>query len=357
VDKPLTVHDIIDGQQISEKEMSLTLSQGPMNVLLSPPEEFADDDISVSDCNVGSALSTRTMSIDSIPSLGESYVTDGISSVETPGSPSPSFRGRRMSPMRRSLEPVLSPPGEDLVHPLASKPEDAFILAALPESIDEEEEHTPHLFEQFKPLKHAFKSNLTASFRALRSAARSFSTINFSSIPSDDFLTRSLLTMDTKVPYTDERRPPVTEAIPSAEMRRYLNPTIKSRIETQHSTAPPAGQFSASIQMQTYKVHRSRLNLERHSSPRSTPPVQQQSSPPSQASTLVSPLIMRQREVRENPDFIRIAVMEMAMRRRGKLDDQRPGRARWALPPRKMPVGTYEIGPDGVPARWVSISS
>ena len=359
MDKPLTVDDIIDGQQISEKEISLTLSQGPMNVLLSPPEEFADDDISVSDCNVGSALSTRTMSIDSIPSLGESYVTDGISSVETPGSPSPSFRGRRMSPMRRSLEPVLSPPGEDLEHPLASKPEtDALILDALPESIDEEEEHTPHLFEQFKPLKYAFKSNLTASFRALRSAARSFSTINFSSIPSDDFLTRSLLTMDTKVPYADERRPPVTEAIPSAEMRRYLNPTIKSRIETQHATAPPAGTFSASIQMQTYKVHRSRLSSGRHSSPRSTPQAQQQQSPPpSQAPNSLSPLIMRQREMRENSDFIRIAVMEMAMRRRGKLDDQRPGRARWALPPRKMPTGTYEIGPDGVPARWVSISS
>jgi hypothetical protein len=59
--------------------------------------------------------------------------------------------------------------------------------------------------------------------------------------------------------------------------------------------------------------------------------------------------------MRENSDFIRIAVMEMAMRKRGKLDDQRPGRARWALPARKTSTVPYQIGPDGVPIRWVAI--
>lgn len=62
---------------------------------------------------------------------------------------------------------------------------------------------------------------------------------------------------------------------------------------------------------------------------------------------------MRQREMRENPDFIRIAVMEMAMRKQGKLDDKKPGRAQWALPPRKAAIKPYEIGPNGVPARWI----
>ena len=65
---------------------------------------------------------------------------------------------------------------------------------------------------------------------------------------------------------------------------------------------------------------------------------------------------MRQREMRENSDFIRIAVMEMAMRKRGKLDDQRPGRAKWALPARRTSAAPYEIGANGVPARWRSIS-
>lgn len=341
----LTVDDVVDGQHVSEKELSWTLSRGPMDVLLSPPEEFADDDASVSECNIGSAFSIS----DSLPSLGESFATtDGTSSLETPSSPS--FRGRRHSPVRRYLQPILSPPGEDLEdldHPLARKSSDEDLcLDGLPESIDEEEPES-RLLGQFMPLKYAFKSNLTASLRALRSAAKSFSTINFSSIPSDDFLTRSLLTIDTKVPFADERRPPVTEEIPSAELRRYLNPTTTSRAETQLAAVPPQGKISASIQMQTYKVQRSKVRNPRSSSP---PALSQP-----QAHTPAQPG-MRQREMRENSDFIRIAVMEMAMRKRGKLDDQRPGRARWALPPRKMSTGIYEIGPNGVPARWRSIS-
>jgi len=60
--------------------------------------------------------------------------------------------------------------------------------------------------------------------------------------------------------------------------------------------------------------------------------------------------------MRENSDFIRIAVMEMAMRKHGKLDDQRPGRARWALPARRIASRPYEVGPDGVPMRWVAMT-
>jgi hypothetical protein len=224
----------------------------------------------------------------------------------------------------------------------------------------------------FKPLKAVFKSNLTASLRALRSAAKSFSSINFSSIPPDYLTTRSLLTIDPNVPYTDERRPPVIEELPSAEMRRYLNPTTTSRLEPPPSAAPQPAKFSASIQMQTYKVHKSRSasspssksphqSMPSQSLP-STSTSQQQQSPspsPSPSSSQTAPghpLPMRQREMRENPDFIRIAVMEMMMRKNGKLDDQRLGRARWALPPRKTSPQDYEVGPNGVPTRWTSIS-
>jgi hypothetical protein len=48
--------------------------------------------------------------------------------------------------------------------------------------------------------------------------------------------------------------------------------------------------------------------------------------------------------------------MEMAMRKSGKLSSKRPGRARWALPPRKPNTKPYVVGPDGVPARWVSLT-
>ncbi|KAL6850777.1 hypothetical protein ACO1O0_007903 [Amphichorda felina] len=361
-DKALSVDEVIDENQVSEKELSWSFSRsssrGPMDILLSPPEEYADDDVSVSDCNIGSALSTRTISVDSIPSLGDSFITDGVSSLGTPGSLSPSFRGRRPSPMRKSLEPVLSPPGEEDEHPLARQWHgQEEVVPMSPEPSLPEDEPMSLLLGQFKPFKYAFRSNLTASFRALRSAAKSFSSINFSSIPSDDLLTRSLLTFDTNVPYADERRPPVSEDIPSAEMRRYLNPTTTSRLESQQATVPPPGKFSASIQMQTYKVQRSKLGSAEDQHPRSSPQSTSQGPPASEPQTAQSmPPAMRQREMRENSDFIRIAVMEMAMRRRGKLDDKRPGRARWALPPRRMPTTPYEIGPNGVPARWRSIS-
>ncbi|KAI6780088.1 uncharacterized protein J7T54_004220 [Emericellopsis cladophorae] len=358
--KPLTVQELVEGQQVSEKELSWTLSRSPLDVLLSPPEEFADDDLSVSECNIGSALSTRTISMDSIPSLGDSFGTDGISSLGTPGTPgtpSPSLRGRKMSPMRRSLEPILSPSGEDMEHPLARKQEELDVSQPLtPEPSDDGTEHVSLLLGQFKPLRYAFRSNLTASFKALRSAARSFSTINFPTISNEDFLARSLLTIDTHVPYTDERRPPASEDIPSAEMRRYLNPMGNPRIESQLAAVPPPGTFSASIQMQTYKVRRSKLDSSKTPRPRASPQGSAPASPPSEPQTAHSlPPGMRQREMRENPDFIRIAVMEMAMRKRGKLDDQKPGRARWALPPRKSSAAPYEIGPTGVPVRWQSM--
>jgi len=200
--------------------------------------------------------------------------------------------------------------------------------------------------------KSAFKSNLTASLRALKSAAMSFSTLTTPYLAPDDFLTRSIITIDPKIPFTDERRPRL-EDTPTPALRRYLNPTTNAPIEahvpsalTQMSTA----KCTASIQMQTYKVSRPGKG--------SSPAVISRRT----QSTTEDDLIMtagpvaRQRDMRENSDFIRIAVMEMAMRKKGKLDDQKPGRARWALPPRQAPTKPYEIREDGVPVRWIGVT-
>jgi hypothetical protein len=73
------------------------------------------------------------------------------------------------------------------------------------------------------------------------------------------------------------------------------------------------------------------------------------------AEVAVGPLA-RQRDMRENSDFIRIAVMEMLMRKNGKLDQKMPGRAKWALPPRRPSAKVYEIGEGGIPARWIGIT-
>ena len=364
-DTPLTVEDVIDRQQVSEKELSWSLSRRPMDLLLSPPEELGEDDVSISDSNIGSVLSTRTVSAESFTSLGDSYMTDGLSSIGTPGSQSPLSSRRRSGPARKMIEPIRSPPDEAVAHPLQHlrTPDDfefeEFSFKPLEQPVDQAS--AAQYLGPFKPLRSVFKSNLTASLRALRSAARSFSSINFSSIPPDDLLTRSLLTIDPNVPYMDERRPPVTEEAPSAELRRYLNPTTSTRLEAQPANLAPR-KFSASIQMQTYKVHRSqsappttRTPSPAAPSPSQTPVRAPQPQSPGQTAFSYPPG-MRQREMRENSDFIRIAVMEMAMRKRGKLDDQRPGRARWALPPRRTAMKTYEVGADGVPARWASTS-
>lgn len=359
----MTVSDIIEEQHVSEKELSLNLSGGgPLDLLLAPPDDvFTDSYMSASESLVGSTM-TSNLSVGSVPSLGDSFATDAISSLESPADGTQTIRGRRaMSPVRKFLEPVRSPADAADEHPLSvdgdSGVDDSEAVA------DEEaiSETTMSIFTDFKPLRAVFKSNLTASLRALRSAAKTFSGINFPSIPPDDFLTRSILTMDPKVPYADERRPPVMEAIPSAEMRRYLNPSTRTRLEQQQQQAPEAKlrpSSATSIQMQTYKVYRSRSNLVPGRGPYPAVSPQIAASQPSAVSTPDNSAVpgMRQREMRENPDFIRIAVMEMAMRKMGKLDSKKPGRAKWALAPRRTSAKPYEVGSDGVPSRWVPIA-
>ncbi|KAK0388478.1 hypothetical protein NLU13_4722 [Sarocladium strictum] len=356
-DKPLTIDDIFDERQVSEKEFSWSLGRGTMDMLLTPPDHPTEDDISISDSNVGSALSMRTISVDSIPSLGESFATEQISSVDTPSRSS--SRRRSSGPTRKALEPLSSPEQvED--HPLAfaGLDKDDFDSEFLGQPLEAVPERQP--LAPFKPLRSVFKSNLTASLRALRSAAKSFSSMSFATLPSEALLTRSLLTMDPKVPYTDERMPPVTEDMPSAEVRRYLNPSTSSHHEPLPASKKVPGSFSASIQMQTYKIQRSRAPSPTTHSPYPNASLQLPASgsdrSPQQPPSPVQHPGMRQREMRENSDFIRIAVMEMAMRKCGKLDDQRPGRARWALPPRKAVLKPYGVNTDGVPERWVPIS-
>lgn len=360
----MTVESIIEQAHEAEKEFSLSLVKSPLDLLLSAPEDMDGDTASLADSNYGSSpFSTRTVSMESMPSLDDSFTTSTLSSVETPFS---SPRSRKSQPTRKSLTPVSSPPSVVDIHPLSEPVIDVDDLDL--SVFDESPSRATKLLMKAteRPLKSAFKSNLTASLRALRQAARSFSSLNFSSIPPEDFLTRSILTIDPQVPYTDERRPQL-EGEPTAAVRRYLNPTTNTRIEQPSSAAAPgtARGFTASIQMQTYKVKRAknapspsarfpRMSLD------GSGPDDEASSPDATGSKTVPleipPPGPRQREMRENSDFIRIAVMEMAMRKRGKLDDQRPGRARWALPPRKTSTKPYEVREDGVPARWVSVT-
>lgn len=122
------------------------------------------------------------------------------------------------------------------------------------------------------------------------------------------------------------------------------------------------------IQMKTY----SRPTPPKRSKAKSGP------NPNSEAGrALAGPPLVRQREPRENSDFLRVVVLEMNMRRIGKLEETIGGRARIWLPPRQnvvlveakeVPVEGTEVmlggGPvmvEGkrmgkvVPRRWVSV--
>lgn len=399
-EKRMTVNSIIERAQEAEQEFSLSLSKSPLDVLLTAPEDLDEDDLSIvsgSTSTMEPGLSTRAVSLESMPSLSDSYAGT-LSSCDSPYTPVRNLSSRKARPTRKSMTPVSSPPGErNPSDPLSVLTVDAdsdddtldFRVFQSPDPLSKTTEARFPL--PLKPLKSAFKSNLTASLRALRAAARSFSNLNLtSSIPPEDFLTRSILTIDPRIPYTDERRPPPLEEEPSAALRRYLNPTTNVHIDPRTSASsaaqllspaipaavsaqtPPAfhggngtahsngmggvpsssrSAFTASIQMQTYRVHRKRPS----------PPPSTSTSTASKPQPVCGTIDdrqapgPRQRELRENSDFIRIAVMEMAMRRVGKLDDRKPGRARLALPPRKAGKA-YAIGADGVPARWVGIT-
>lgn len=347
-DAPMTVDSIVPRSQVSEKDLSQELDDefslpslgrgSPMDVLLSPPDEFEEDEASLSsESAVASPFSTRVGSLESVPSLGCSLGTNTLPSMDSPVTP----RGGRFRQPRRSLEPVSSPPGEKPGDPLSAHAVDQLDFNGFNPTPLATEKEEPAIA---MPFRSVFKSNLTASLRALRSAARSISSFTAASIPPEDFLTRSILTIDPRVPFTDEKMPPIWEEGPSEAMRRYLNPTSSVRPEPRTA---PFRSYTASIQMRTYKVQR----LRSPASTTSRPAVQSSSSGKSSAEDF--PPGPRQREMRENSDFIRIAVMEHLMRKRGKLDDQREGHARWLLPPRKASSKPYEIGPDGVPLRWV----
>jgi hypothetical protein len=136
------------------------------------------------------------------------------------------------------------------------------------------------------------------------------------------------------------------QVIPPRKFNSTINAPIEAHIPSSLARTTST-QWTASIQMQTYSVSKT---------PKASTPnvANRRLSTCSQvfAEVAVEPLA-RQREMRENSDFIRIAVMEMMMRKNGKLGKM-PGRARWALPPRKPSNKVYEIGEGGVPARWIA---
>ncbi|KAF9894602.1 hypothetical protein FE257_006490 [Aspergillus nanangensis] len=349
---------MMDGVKSRDGDLMEGTGNTALDLLLSPPEEN-DRSIIGSDCGSEAlSFSVRSMSIDSTPSLDPD--SESPSSFPVPSTPS----SQRSPSERRYRRPSHS---ENCAfdHPLLDtrSPEATWEPTFRPSPLTHPTpSKSPSPSRSFPRLGSSFKSNLTASLRAIKSAAQSVSTFATPSVQPDDFLTRSLFTITPEM--TDDRRPAPMKEPPSPALRRYLNPVSASPAELYayheypHESVDPHN-CPVSVQMQTY--NRSRKHGTRKSSfhlagsegrDRNLLPFDPEIPP-----------MTRQREPRENSDFLRMIVLEMNMRRSGKLRDDIPTRARVWLPPRKGSqnrITSYDFEDDdeesAVPSRWVGIS-
>jgi hypothetical protein len=346
MDRRISMDELIREWNREETELAPSVVGSPLDLLLGRVDESEDEYGSLQSMEQEKdSMSSRSVSSESIPTLPPSLDMDAPSyASHWDNLSTPESYGR---PERRE-KTVQSPPKEECIldHPLlhfdqdeceeATKLDGSYIITASP---------TPFT-GRFK----SFKSNLTASFQAMKEAAKSFSNFTAPSVPPDDFLTRSLLSPK----FTSEMRPKQLQGLPSPALRRYLNPQPSSisaaelsmqlhsalMLDVDTDTEAPM------IPMQTYE-RRARSSSRKR-----------KSDPFSEAGRTLSPSpAVRQREPRENSDFLRVIVLEMNMRRVGKLDAKAVGKARIWLPPRKnSPSNTAPSlrSRNSVPDRWVS---
>ncbi|KAJ4984365.1 hypothetical protein SVAN01_10138 [Stagonosporopsis vannaccii] len=347
-DRKISMDELIQEWKQEDIEIPASLVGSPMDLLLGRVDESESDygsSLPSFEQEKGLFGTSRSISSDSLSTLPPSLDYDAPSySSHWDNLSTPESVGRKSLSERRE-KVYSSPPKEDCVldHPL--------LHFNVEEAEDLTEADTPDVIrispstERFK----SFKSNLTASFQALKDAAKSFSNFTAPSVPPDDLLTRSLLSPK----FTSEMRPKHLTELPSPALRRYLNPQPAPISPTELSMQlhdalmidTDADTHAPMIQMQTYD-RRGRPSRSRRKT----------TDPYSEAGRLQSPTpTVRQREPRENSDFLRVIVLEMNMRRVGKLDAKAVGKARIWLPPRKPGSGkspTFQSA-GGVPNRWV----
>ena len=332
------------------------------NVLLSSPDELDPQYSSFgSDTTLDAGSIVRSLSTDSIPSLDEDSGSLTSPPNSVPSTPGLSYRSRS-GYERRAKEQ--SSKIEDCVldHPL-------LVPRAIDESVPDEDDAAVVSGSRAQGLSKpasVLRSNLSASLALIRSAARSISNFTAPALSRDEYLTRSLLSINP--PFTDERRPLPMQDPPDPALRRYLNPINVSPAELHihnGNPQPPSDRdrCTASIQLQSYK------RVSRPSDKASAPPIfvsskeRFESAIVAAAEEPFSTPGPRQREPRENSDFLRMIVLEMNMRRNGQLGERVPGKARMSLPARQggkkeateaVRSGSIERR---VPRRWVGIEA
>ncbi|KAH3913252.1 hypothetical protein HBI56_085920 [Parastagonospora nodorum] len=348
-DRRISMDELIQEWKQDDSDAPSSVVGSPLDLLLGRVDESEEEYGSLQSMEQDKHLfsTSRSISSESLATIPPSLDYDDPSfsshwdNISTPDSIS------RKSLPERKERVVSSPPKEDCVldHPLLHYgPEECEDLIAT--DVNEVVDSLPPTIERFK----SFKSNLTASLQALKSAAKSFSNFTAPSVPPDDFLTRSLLAPK----FTSEMRPKHVEGLPSPALRRYLNPhpapisptELSMQLHDALMIDADAEPHAPMIQMQTYD-RRGRSKSRRRTS-----------DPFSEAGRALStPPAVRQREPRENCDFLRVIVLEMNMRRVGKLDAKAVGKARIWLPPRKPGPSKAPAFHSTVPDRWIGIAA
>ncbi|CAK1361895.1 hypothetical protein CB0940_02784 [Cercospora beticola] len=315
-------------------------TSGALGILLEDGLD-ADDDNSVP-----SYLNARSASSDSMPSLDSD--NQSVLSVGSPSTPG-SLRSRKSITNFKKEKPRSLPASVDcaLDHPL---------ITTLEIEGDDDLPPLPKQKRVVAKSKSSFKSNLTASLQSLKEAAvNSISSLGrtggmpslsrAAAPPMDDMLWSHPFLFPR---FSSEVRP-AYDGTPTQAHRRYLNP-MPLTFEEQEAPFQEAlhAPFLAEtvddapiIQMQTYNRGRKR------------PGKRAASNPSSEAGrALLGQVGGRQREVRENSNFLRVVVLEMNMRREGKLEQ---GRAKIWLPPRESSATPEQKG--GIPKRWIGESA
>lgn len=347
-DRSISMDELIREWKQDHSELASSVVGSPLDILLGRVDESEDDYGSLRSMEQEQeqdSMTTRSISSESISTIPPSLDLDAPSFSSTWDNLStPESYGHRRE------KTVQSPPKEDCVldHPLLHfSPDDCEDIANL--EISDIVTSSPAPSDRFK----SFKSNLTASLQALKSAAKSFSNFTAPSVPPDDLLTRSLLSPR----FTSEMRPKQLQGLPSPALRRYLNPPptpispseLSMQLHDSLMLDADENLSAPMIQMQTYD-RRSRSSSRKRRG----------SDPFSEAGRAASPVpAVRQREPRENSDFLRVIVLEMNMRRVGKLDAKAVGKARIWLPPRKPGSNKPPSlqSQSGVPDRWVATAA
>ncbi|KAK4954798.1 hypothetical protein LTR10_006990 [Elasticomyces elasticus] len=289
-------------------------------------------------------LYMRSVSSDSIPSLnGDDQSLLSLSGPRTPES----LRSERPNSIlaREKMRPSMTREDSSLDHPLApvSPIDEEDLILSTPRS----RSATP------KP-KASFTSNLTTSLRAFKNATlNSIASFTLSNVTTPSqraldsrFSDEMLWSHPFLFPRLSSEIRPALQGTPSEAQRRYLNPPLTFEEQEPHFQLALHAPYLAervdqtpTIQMQTYSRGKRKGSQKRGAEP----------DPNSEAGrALLTASGVRQREPRENSDFLRVVVLEMNMRRQGKLES---GRARIWLPPRQGSAPCEEHRQ--VPSRWV----